>query len=821
MPTNVKERSEETKDASKVFTSSEKKRNDAILQNIDELLDKLNLSLYGTIPKSDQEDLTDQFNNIIKSQTDGILRSGDESVTSFLSDLFAKERKSGWGNPDLETFLNSEDGQITNFLSDAYQNKMLKYADLNEIASQLIELREAILIMRDSIISPDTTEGSISRDIDFDFESEDEKATKLSKIESIEKTFHLKDKIKNHIVPKTLTYGEYRAYCIPYSKVFMDFTKKKEDPISGNSYMANMSMYRESTLSDSYLKESAQEKNPKAINDYCTECAKDFISQFNKSELESMSKDFLDKPYNEKAFLEEVSNEIHGIMDNISVSNDPVPIPFLTEGVEALEMVAELYLDNSVNNIFMEVAKADSTDDDLFTEVSKITNKKRPDSERSVYDTKEFRKTSKKIKNDFSDVKDCYIKLCDPMHMIPFKILNKTVGYYYIQEEDIKAVNGIVQSSIFMNKYDSNGKQKTIVDMLANNIAAAFDKKFLRKNAELKELIAEALMYYDLSSKKIKFQFVPIEYVCEFKVNVDENGNGVSMIEPSLFYAKLYLLLLLFKIVSIILYSNDQKINYVRTSGVDRNVTNKVQEIAREKQNHQINIMDLMSYTTLLRKIGNGTEMYIPVGRNNERGFETEILQGQDIQINNELMELLRNSYILGTGVPSAIMNYLNEADFAKSIETANTRFQGRVMSYQLDFNESITAFYRLVAKQSGVMTDEDLVGLSVTLTPPKFANNMIKSEALNAFNTLREFVLNLFLGDGWQNDPNNMSLAKELTKYLIDKFIPALDIQSIEEELETIKLKVQEEKLNPANNNTDNIDDFSDDLGNLGNLPQ
>jgi len=38
------------------------------------------------------------------------------------------------------------------------------------------------------------------------------------------------------------------------------------------------------------------------------------------------------------------------------------------------------------------------------------------------------------------------------------------------------------------------------------------------------------------------------------------------------------------------------------------------------------------------------------VGRSGERGIEFDILQGQDIPLNTDLMEMLRNNMISGTG---------------------------------------------------------------------------------------------------------------------------------------------------------------------------
>ena len=69
--------------------------------------------------------------------------------------------------------------------------------------------------------------------------------------------------------------------------------------------------------------------------------------------------------------------------------------------------------------------------------------------------------------------------------------------------------------------------------------------------------------------------------------------------------------------------------------------------------------------------------------------------------MNSDLLEMLKNSYILATGVPAAIVNYLNEADFAKVVEQNNTKFNGRVVNYQLDFNNSITELYQKLLRWS------------------------------------------------------------------------------------------------------------------------
>lgn len=780
------------------LTPAEKKELDSIYANVDGMINQLELSLYGTTKKNDHETLMNTFNDILKDQMNGLNHTTGSEVTSFMMDLFANDKRLGWQSPDMESFLNSDDGQILSFISDAYKNTMLKYADLNEIASQLIELKEAIAVMRDAIVSPDLTSGGISREIDFDYGSDDEKESNKSRLEFMEAKFKLQHIVKNHIVTKTLTFGTYYAIVIPYSKIFSDFMNKTMDPINGMSYLNDA----KNSFAEKAIFESATEREilpgGKKVDEILTEAAQDFLGQFSSDEKQVMYKVHVNdtKSYTESELMESVKQELKGYMENITVCNDFNPYNIIGESAEALQYYYNTFGENV--NLFTSVMEGNAED--------------------GMYSAKSFKKAKKKNEKMFENISDCYIEVVDPMHMMPFKILKSSIGYFFVREEDYKVSNGIMTSSTYYNKYHNEGRHKTLIDTLVNQIVMSFDKSFLQKNAELKEIIAEALTYYDLNSKRVKFQFIPKEYVCEFKINEDEKGEGVSMIEPSLFYAKLYLMLLLFKIVSIILYSNDTKVNYIRTSGIDKNISNKIQEIARDKQNHKVNIMDLMSYTTLLKKIGNGTEMYIPMGRGGERGYETEILQGQEVQLNTELMELLRNCYILGSGVPAAIINYLNEADFAKSIETANTKMQGRVMNYQIDFNSSITEFYQMVARHSKTFEEDELIeSISVTLTPPKFANNIIKSESLNSFEAIKVFILNLFFGENaWQNDPSKMVLVRELTKKLVERYLPMLDISEVEEWFAEIELEAKEVELDPKNKPTDNIDDIGD-IGNMG----
>ena len=757
------------------------------IKTANDLMNKLNMNVYNQNDTKDIDQLNDKFNNILKTEISKINNKDNEDTTSFLGQLFNNEKRTNSVDQVLKKQFNNlsldEDQAIIHTLIDeAYRNKILKQSDIHEIASQLIELSEAIDTMRDAIISPDVTEGRINRLINFKSDGNDFNADYIPIVENMEKRFELPEKIKSFITPKTLEYGEYYAYIMPYSKIFNDFMANKKDIKYGRMY------------SESVTDNLTDGKDLDAFCESVYDEWKEHITDDDINNLKCENK-------NEKTYKKEFINDLKNIMENVSICNDPIPLPVLEEGFDSVSEFRNSFVNESGDQF---VSEGFGMGKDIAKTTSSVFAQVNSDSSNGIH--MEHRK---KEKNEFKDIKDCYFKLVDPTRMLELTIMDECIGYYYVLEEDITPVAGIMSSTLYFDKFNSNRREQNIITSIAERIVEKFDKKFLNKNPKFKKLIVNAIEYYNLNEKRIKFQFVPKEYVVHFKVNKDVDGNGVSMLQKSLFYAKLYLMLLLFKIMSIILYSNDQKVNYLRTSGIDANLINKVQEIARQKQSRNIHLMDLFSYTTLINKIGNGTEMYIPVGKGGERPIETEILSGQDIQLNNELMEKLYNSYILGTGVPSAIMNYLNEADFAKSIENANTKMNGRIINYQLDFNPAITEMYKKLMLWSTNIPADVIDTFTFVFPAPKSSANTAKQELVNNFDTTANFLTGLLFDE---NDENNKLHKMLFRRELAKEFLPMFDYDKIDEIYKQTLIDSKLKNLDPLDKSEDDENNLDDE---------
>lgn len=802
-----------------------------INQQIDSLMGQSNLTLYGSDRTSDITNLDTTFHAIMKTEIDKITNNNTMDTTSFLSKLYSNDRvnsaqttkfvdsMNGFGNGFAS---DSTASAMNSFLEGVYRNRLMQQSDLHQVSSQLIELQEAILITRDAIISPDVVEGRMNRTLEFEGAEDEEDWVPV--VEQMETKFKLLEKIKNFIVPFSLEYGEFYVYCIPYAKLFSDFMRNKQNIINGaggvKSFGEATTLY-ESVMGEepSAVKKKKHPANPwidMAYEHYVEACGLDDTQKFEKKDdgrIVTKNKNFKD------AFYEDVSN----ILERIEINNDPVGLPVVEEGYGSFEKYVDNYF---TEHGYTEAEKPLAHINEKGEKVARVnvdrpTNKKKKLNPFDVIQKNHSVDGAYTLDNEdkeFEDLKDVYIQLIDPTKIIPVEIMNETIGYYIVYTEETTEMQGIVSSNLVYQGLMNRNNTVTFIDDICERIVRSFDKPFLEDNLKFKQLIVNALNYFNVTQNRIKFQYVPVEYIQVFKIDEDIDGHGQSMVKKSLFYAKMYQMLLMFKILSIVMYSNDTKVNYVKQSGLRKDVANKVEEIIRRKQSRQINMYDLYNYSTLINKIGAGNEMYVPTGRTSERPIETEILAGQEVQLNTELLEMLKNAYILGTGVPAAIVNYLNEPEFAKIAEQNNSKWNGRVVNYQLDFNPSITELYKKIMHWATNIPDETIDKFKFTLQAPKTTPQMAKSESVQTFDGIMQFYIKLTMGENYDpQDPKNILLTRVFTSLVAQELLPQLNIPHILELFEKAKIKATEESLKPNPANKDNgedlgLDDISDE---------
>lgn len=742
----------------KVYTKDAKELNTSFVQGFDSLYSQIGIPTH----RKELQDIDSRVDSIINAELNNTKAITSDEMSTFLVKLFNDQDRSGGYNEvkNLDDIFQTNDASgLTTFFQDRYHNQNLVYEDLNMICAQLAELEEAVLTTRDAIVTADDISKTVSRTITFENVPEDDPkiANYKTIIENIEIANNLPKKIKNQVVTNGLKYGKYYVYTIPYTKLFEQQYKHK---------LKNPTLFADS------VKESLQESSYIAINQV-EESATEY-SQF-ADELKKINKGIEVKAKDIKTLVEEYCSDI-------TVTNDVCSIP-LIEGIDVTQILTSEEFEKKVK------------------EVEKGRGKKRNMYRDSVVDI------DKMAEGKFDGVHDCYIKFIDPRRIVPVKVLESTIGYYYIHETDLKRDRAPFSTTIRVTNNVGGGSyaddvESVFMSRITDKILAAFDPRFVEKNSKFKDLILNALIYNNIYEKKLNFQFIPAEYMVEININEDENGEGQSILMRSLFYAKLYLALLVFKLITIITRSNDTRVYYIKNGGIDTNITNKIQDVARSIKAKQINFMDLLNYNSMISKIGSYKDVYMPVGRSGERGIEFDTIAGQQVDLNSDLMEFLRTNMINGTGVPSVIMNYINEADYAKTLQMANSKFVNRVLNLQLDFNPGLTRLYQNILRFSGTTIPNEYIDrLRYTLNPPKALNAQNNADNINTADQLILALIKCKVGENASDDSTNV-IRDIMYNMLAREYMPSFDWDYIDRIYENAQLEAK--KMIQANGNNE-----------------
>jgi len=122
-------------------------------------------------------------------------------------------------------------------------------------------------------------------------------------------------------------------------------------------------------------------------------------------------------------------------------------------------------------------------------------------------------------------------------------------------------------------------------------------------------------------------------------------------------------------------------------------------------------------------------------------------------------MDTLKTGYISSTGVPSVILNYINEADYARTLVMANAKFLGRVVNHQGCFNGSITDFYKKVLTFATDKIPSNLINeFEYILAAPKSLSTTNLTDLIsNAEQTVTFIVKNLIGDNATPTDDDNI----------------------------------------------------------------
>ena len=752
----------------------------------------------------------DRIQEIINNELDlakGVSKGSIVDFTTLMAKDSARYNGRDPNEVDGYTLFTEDIGNLFGYFQEIYKNRYIELADLKFITKFIPAIGEAVKTTLDSIVQSDDMSETISRNIELGPSLTNvEKAQVMAEIERIETDEKLLKKLRNIVYKKTLVSGNYYVYRIPYNDLFQEYDRLVKTGRIINNQFVNNALARGNMSKDAKKKgfnlknvgksglfatEAAAEMEPVVENGFSPE-----NTQIINSALESLiasDKDFEKSRDNLKRAFETS-------FENVSIVDSDVL-------VEALEGFSSLkFMEDNIAS-YRQVFGGNGFIDEKLAATPEATFGN------DNYTPEKF------------NVQGTYIKYIDANRIVPVKVYNQIIGYLHVHDTSAtKKATGLanmqtqvsttnliapssnVFSSVQLTEDKRNKAVQSIVDAVSDGIISNFSNKFVNKNADFKRLIADCIVANGLINSTFQIQFIPAKYITPFAINEDENGMGVSMLQDALFPAKMLLSTIIAKLLLYMNKSGNKTIAYVRKGPIDVSTGNHVQRTIRMLQESNITFSDLLSTNLSFAKFSRNGNIQLPMAKNGDRLIEFETQEGQEVDMNTPMEEYLEKLAILGTGVPSVIMEYTDAADYAKSLVTANLKFAGRVAAFQSDLEEATTDLYKALLSSSSLeesIRNKAVNSLKFKLSRPRVLTNANMADYLSQVEQVTRSIANMYLGEN-DETPEDGRVRTEFIKNMAADMLPFISWNKYEEMLKASKVKVTEQ-LDLDKNNNDN----------------
>ena len=716
-------------------------------------------------------------------------------VVSMASDRVQHTNKNPIMDDPSELFT-KDVTSIFGYYQEMYKSRYIEMADLKFVAKFIPALGEAVRTTLDAIVGSDDMSATITRNPELGTNlTEAEKAAVTAEIERIEKDEKLPKKLRNTVFKKTLISGQHYVYAPPYAALFQEYDRlvKAGKVQNGNIITApNVATTRHrakgfnlTTASESIGESADYDIVQEAVSVESLTEALQANGSFTKDEIKMMK------------------TELDKVHINITTSQSP----YLFEAIESIAAL-ETYNDYSASlqgyvNTFDGLGVMD--DDKII----KTSN--------GVIDPN--------VKGSKFNTTGTYLKYIDASKLVPVKVYNRIVGYFHVHDTTAsKKAKGIATGDAVMfnsiNLFSSQNllqtkkedAVKTIVDTITDGILANFSNRFVNNNAEHKKLIADCIIANGLINNNLQIQFIPAEHIVSFAIDEDEDNGGQSMLSDSLFPARLLLDLIISKMLLYMNKSGNRTLAFVRKGPIDVSYANHIQRTIRQLQESNITFGDLLSSNLSFSKFAPYGALQVPMARNGDRLVDFEVQEGQQIEMKPEFEDWLEKMAIMGTGVPSVILEYTDAADYARSITSGNIKHATRVASFQTDLEEPTTKLYKILIANSNLPDDlknKVLPHFAYKLPRPRVLANANMGEYVSTMQQTAESMANITFG---QNpDEETQAIREQYIKETCIDYLPFIDWRENEARIERAKEAIAKKKKIKDKTDSGDGSDYSD----------
>ena len=610
------------------------------IENLKKTIDGSMNDMYGSVYYSDPS-ITKTL-AYMRTKThraiDGLMNSNISNVgTTNISSLIMKSKLDDMQNDDdVIHALNStlENESLINSIMQSYtQNSWIRDMDreVDMVLKYMNKLEQALNCRREHVLCSDNftnnqlhirSRSAIGDDI-----------TANQNIQTMMKKYDLAD-ILDKVYRKTDKYGECFIYIIPYKKAINRLLKQQGN-IIGNI--------------PTIKSESGME--------YISPMNEAFTVEMNglNGEIGFPNVDFsLNNRDNNFSLEMDKSGVIQSVMTNRYRTNN------------ILNEAAGL----SINEAAIDKTKASKEDK---TSLDGEINKHKDDfykldglSQDGVRTLNDFKPTENK--NELK-IPGAVIKILDRDMVKPLYIDDTCIGYFYIECDkkfDIEhstfssTIGGIRPGGMYRGKhkdvYFKDAQEAQLLKRLSMAISRKIDASFVNANQDLSKEIYAILKYNSTVNMEGKIAHMRVTYippediVHSFFEQDDETHRGISSLAKGLFPAKLWTCLLISNCLNVLTRSNDKRVYYVKQM-VDTNISGVLINTINQIHRGNFGLRQIESMNNVLNILGRFNDLLVPKSPNGDSPIDVETIQGQNVDIKTDLMNMLEEVAVQSTGV--------------------------------------------------------------------------------------------------------------------------------------------------------------------------
>ena len=733
--------------------------------------DALYKSTYYSDPTNKQQlqalktDITNTIKDIMTNSTDN---TGQPNISKLYERLLLNTQNDKSTIDDFERIFSDNDF-VNNLTASYLDNRWVRAVDMeiDEILKYMPKLQEALDTITDNVLSAD----SFSKDflnIKNTLTSGDTSQEQFDKnISDLKKDYKLLKLIKE-IYEDTSKYGECFVYCVPYTKAIQKLLSKKND----NRSVVVKTNYGENAI----ITESAELGRSTVDIPSGYKLSEEDVSRFNMNiTIESgLISSIIQTEKDAREKLQQVNEQ--------SIYHEAIS-SFDNLGRTAWAYNRTMDVDANLGSKYPKHKKFDQTLGDSL-ELPDDANISAQDGLTMTNGA------NSKIK----EMNGVIVKKLKRDRVVPIIINDICLGYYYFEfDNDLQLFDERQSSTGMVNTitglrsngrseaFDSMERRMELLRSIASQLADKINNKFIDNNQDLKKEIYYILKYNDDYASNasmlnnIRISYIPPDDIHHIYFNLNEDtGRGVTDLQLSLVPAKLWVAIYVTNCLAIMTRGNDKRVYYVRQS-VESNISKTLLKTINEIKKSNFGIRQIENINSVLNLTGRFNDYIIPRGADGQSPVEFEVMQGQQVEIKTELLNLLEESAINPTGVPIEIIQNRQSPDYVMQLTMSNSKFLRFVYERQSEFQDVISPLLTKIYDLE--YSTKDMVNLM--LPPPLFINVTNTNQLIVNTNEYCDNIVNIVCADE-QDDQVKQKFAKELKIYSLGSYLNMSNIMEL-----------------------------------------